>query len=459
MAAQTAEKLVAADAELIRLAARVTYGANRQTLEAAESLGYEGFLDWQLDYESIDDGGLESLLADRLPTLTMDAAELAAFLREQENANLAQREMAIATIVRKAFSPCQLYERMVEFWTDHFNVAVSNAALAFLKPLEDREVIRPLAMGRFEPLLQADAKSPAMLYYLDNFNNTAAGPNENYARELMELHTLGAGGGYDENDVKEAARVFTGWTIRRPADFAFNPLAHDWGEKQILSLHLPAGGGVSDGEQLLAFLAGHESTASHLATKLSRRFVSDQPGLGLVERVAEAFLASGGDIRVMLRAVLLDSEVRQAAPAKLKRPNEFLAGALRGLEVTPGAVVVREIFESLQAAGHLPFQWPAPNGYPDIRGYWQSSTGFLMRFNTALEWSARFSARSALLAEAGSIRGIGRQVDFLADALVPTGISPEARGVLVTQATSVPADQRPATIAALLLAGPDFQWR
>ena len=459
MAAPAAADIGTETAELIRLAERITYGANRRTLAIAERLGYVGFLDWQLEYEAIDDGGLETALAERLPTLTMDAAALAAFIRDREQLARAQRELTIATLLRQAFSPRQLYERMVEFWNDHFNVAITNLATGFLKPLEDRQVMRPLAMDRFEALLQADAKSPAMLYYLDNHNNTAAGPNENYARELLELHTLGVDGGYTETDIKETARVFTGWTFRRPAEFVFNPRAHDWGPKQVLSLDFPGYGGPAEGERLLGHLAGHDATARHLATKLARRFVADQPGAGLVEATAEAFSTSGGDIRATLRRLLTEPAAREAGAVKLKRPNEYLSGVLRGLEVAPDARRLRRVYRALDDAGQAPFRWPAPNGYPDVRDYWQSSAGFMVRFNTAFEWSRGLAGESALLREAAGVADARQQVEMLAGALVPGGLSPASSRAAADYARTLDPAERPAAVAALLLAGPDNQWR
>lgn len=447
------------DAQAIRLAGRVTYGVNRETARIARELGYEGFVDWQLDYENIDDSALEEALHAELPTLSMSAAELANYFRETEMPGVAQRELLVATVLRQAFSPRQLFERMVEFWSDHFNVGVTDVATSTLKPIEDRDVIRPLAMGRFETLLQADAKSPAMLYYLDNFNNTASGPNENYARELMELHTLGVDGGYTEDDVKEAARVFTGWSIRPPGQFVFRRRDHDFGEKQVLGEVFLPGSGRVEGERLLTLLAEHPSTAMHIAFKLARRFVADEPEQALVEDVALAFSSSQGDVRETLRALLLHDSVREAPAQKLKRPNEFVAGALRGLEATGAAGLVRELLSTLDSAGQLPFQWPAPNGYPDIRAYWQSSTGFLVRFNAATEWPERVAGRSPVLGQSQAYRNAAEQVAFLADALLPQGLDQRAQAEIITHVSALPRRDRGAAIAALLLAGPNNQWR
>lgn len=459
MTAQSQLLFSESDVELIRLAGRITYGVNRPTAAAVRELGYEQFVEWQLDYESIDDSELENALTEMLPTLSLSTAELADMLRDGEMEQQARRELLIATQLRQAFSPRQLFERVVEFWSDHFNAPIVNQISGILKPAEVSEVMRPLAMGRFEDLLLADAKNPAMLYYLDNFNNTVDGPNENYARELMELHTLGVNGGYTEDDVKDAARIFTGWTFGRNGTFVFNGRAHDFGQKEVLGEIYPAGRGVSEGNRFLRFLANDPSTATHLATKLIRRFVTDQPDAALVEEIADTFTSNGGDIRETLRTLLLHPDVCAAPPAKLKRPNEFVAGVLRGFEMPPQPNTLRAVFEALETAGQPTYRWPAPNGYPDVRPYWQSSTGFLMRFNAATQWSVAAGERSPLLQEAGKVRGNDQKVSFLAAALVPSGVNKEDQVLIRKHVEKLPRDDRPAAIAALLLAGPDFQWR
>ena len=445
-------------ARLVRLLDRVTYGADPDLLAAAEQLGYEGFVDWQLDFESIDDQPLEDLLHDALPTLSMSQLELARHMFEDENFGAAQRDLVIATMIRRAFSPRQLYERTVEFWSDHFNVPASGTVASYYKFLEDRDMMRERAMGRFADLLAADARSPAMLYYLDNASNTADGPNENYARELLELHTLGVDGGYTESDIKETARVFTGWTIRRPARFAFDAVTHDWGDKHVLG-HDIGGAGVAEGEFLLGRLAEHPSTARFIATKLARRFVADLPGQEVVDAATDAFSATGGDIRATLRALLLHPDVVGQMRLKLKRPNEFTAGVLRKLRPDPGQDVLGAIYQSLSAAGQVPFGWPAPDGYPDEQAHWQSTSGFLMRFNSAYDWTGRLVDGSPVLRAAAQAEHITDQAAILVDALRPEGVTPRTRRIMVRYANGLPEVERPAALAAWLLAGPEAQWR
>lgn len=444
------------DAELVRLVGRLSYGANAALLARARTLGYEGFVDWQLDYEAIDDSWLEAKLAELLPTL--DGEYVAG---SGDDAPQPGRELVIATLARQWASPRQLFERMVEFWNDHFNIYMANKALTYLKPLEDREVMRPHAMGRFPELLLADAKSPAMLLFLDNNSNTKQGPNENYAREVMELHTIGVDGGYDEHDVAEAARCFTGWGIHRPpaVAFQFKPREHDTGAKQVMDLYLPAGGGVEDGEALLAWLAAHPATISRIVNKLCVRFVSDRPPQALVNDIASVFAASGGDIRQTLRALFLHPLVRHAPAEKLERPVNFVARVVRSLQVDGPAIPWRALSGALQSMGQLPFRWPAPNGYPDVRAYWQSSIGFLVRFNLAFGLADALQEQSAVLRQAQALNNQPLElVAWLESALVPAGLDYVSRSRITWYADGLPPASRVAGVAGQLLASPEAQW-
>jgi len=443
---------------LVRLANRITYGANRQLIQVVEALGYEGFVEWQLDDEAIDDSELEGLLQEILPTLAMSPQELFDHVIEEENFGAAQRDLLIATLIRRTFSPRQLFERMVEFWSDHFSVPANNLPEALFKFTEDRDLIRKHAMGSFETLLQGDAKSPAMLYYLDNFSNSASGPNENYARELLELHTMGVDGGYTEDDIKEVARVFTGWAIRPPGYFFFNSLSHDWEPKQVLGEQIQATG-LDEGETVLSMLAGHASTARHVATKLARRFLADIPDQHVIDDVSAAFDSSGGDARETLRTLLLHPLVTGTRAIKFKRPNEFLSGLARALETELTGETLLAMFEVLNSAGQVPFGWPAPDGYPDRREYWQSTNGLLVRFNAAATWTERFAMQSEVLQQAAAIDKPIEQIDFLTESLSPAGLTPATRRRMLRYANKIADQERPAALAAWLLSGPEAQWR
>jgi uncharacterized protein (DUF1800 family) len=333
--------------------------------------------------------------------------------------------------------------------------------------VDDRKVIRPNALGNFRDLLMASVSSPAMLAYLDNVHNVKGQPNENYARELMELHTLGVHGGYDQADVEEVARALTGWRVRlRGLDegqFFFNAEEHDDGQKQILGQVFPAGqGGQQDVAQVVELLANHPSTAQHIATKLVRRFVADEPPTALVERVAQAFLASGGDIKSLLRLIFLSEEFAMAPP-KLKRPYTFLVSALRALngEATYGPALA----SWLQMLGQPLFLWPPPNGYPDVSGAWVAN--LLPRWNFAIRLVAgRIRGMSVPLEqvlEAGQATNVATALDVLAGVILSRPLDEAGQALFGSYVGSGRIDQagirmRLPEAAALMIASPAFQW-
>jgi uncharacterized protein (DUF1800 family) len=376
-AAGGAKRLAAAE----RLIRRATMGWTLAEQRELDELGYDAWLERQLAYEAIDDTEVEAVLAGALPTLAMTPAEILA--RYEGDPESPIFELIIATLLRGIYSPRQLFERMVLFWTDHFNIHLFADTGYLLKPTDDREVIRRYALGSFPELLSASAHSPAMLSFLTNDSNFAGHPNENYAREVMELHTLGAAG-FSEHDVKEVARCFTGWTFAgTPAGpdfgrFRFDQSAHDPGPKSVLGHSIVDSVGASDGLRVIEILAGSGDTARSIATKLLRWFWGYEPRSHHVQQVAGTYLESGGDLRKMVRKILKKNKMKSAKP-KLKRPLHLQTSALRALfaEVGhPGYLV-----EQLLRAGHLPFDWAPPNGYPDSEGYW---SGFILpRWNFA----------------------------------------------------------------------------
>ena len=289
--------------------------------------------------------------------------------------------MRQATLLRAIASERQLLEKMVEFWSDHFNIYSGKGDCAWLKVADDRDVIRKHALGNFRDLLAASASSPAMLVYLDGRANVAGKPNENYAREILELHTLGVGGGYTQRDVMELARALTGWQVRTVFErgrTVFRENVHDPVVKNVLGLRLDSGPDA-DLARVVERLAAHPSTAAFLAKKLCRRFVADDPPAGLVARVAAAFSKSRGDIRQTVSVLLLSDELRDAPP-KFKRPYTYAVSALRhaGARSDAGPGLQR----ALAGLGQLPFDWPTPDGYPDTQEHW--SARMLPRWNFAL---------------------------------------------------------------------------
>ncbi|TDJ33038.1 MAG: DUF1800 domain-containing protein [Gammaproteobacteria bacterium] len=368
--------------EIVQLLNRISYGFLQEELDAAEAMGYAAWVEYQLNYEDIDASELEDILNEFLPTLTMSNAELF----ELEDFGQAYIELKAATLFRQIFSPRQLFERMVEFWGDHFNIYHQDDVTQILKTSDDRDVIRPNALGSFRDMLFASASSAAMVYYLDNFSNTVFGPQENYGRELMELHTLGVDGPYTEEDVIEVARAFTGWTLTDETDdlFTFYAPFHDFEEKVVLGQVIPAGGGIEDGEFVLDLLADHESTANYLAKKLCIRFVADDPPQSIIDKIAQEYLDTGGDIREMMRTLLLSGEFRNNDALKFKRPTDYLMSVIRTLNPNLTDAYFRLIFDFLITLGHLPFQWPTPDGYPDDAVYWTSTNALLNRWNFAI---------------------------------------------------------------------------
>lgn len=360
----------------LRLLSRITFGPTPQEVATASGMRYEDYLEQQLNDESLGEGAVPGMIAP-LRTLRQSPDQL--FNQFEFNVAL---ELITATFVRAAYSPRQLYERMVEFWSDHFNIYVGKSPAGFLKTVDDREVIRRHALGNFREMLQASAKSPAMLVYLDNAFNKVGAPNENYARESLELHTVGVNGGYTQHDVEELARVFTGWSVRNSGSnrgtFVFRAADHDEGAKEVLGLFLPAGGGIRDGELALDHMARHPSTARFIARKLVRRFISESEPAEVVDRVANAFSGSDGDIKTTLRALLARESMQQATP-KFKRPFHLMVDATRRGGATFRLEGGLEAFAL--AMGHLPFYWPAPNGYPDVAPYW--APGLLNRWRYA----------------------------------------------------------------------------
>jgi uncharacterized protein (DUF1800 family) len=307
---------------------------------------------------------------------------------------------------------------MVHFWTDHFNIDPSKGDCRWLKAADDRDVIRTHALGRFADLLRATALSPAMLWYLDGRVNRRAHPedkpNENYARELMELHTLGVKGGYTQQDVMEVARCLTGWTVRHGKFYGngrveFEKHAHDDGEKTVLGTVIAAGGGKGDLDRVLEIVAYHPATARFIATKLCARFIADEPSANAVDAVAKAFADSRGDIKPTLRALFGTADFQDARGNKLKRPLHFVVSALRAtnaestaaegdpLAQLTAALPTEEgkrrkkqerapgLTDYLVRMGHAPFRYPTPDGYPEEATHWQSS--LLWRWNFAVALS------------------------------------------------------------------------
>ena len=358
-----------------RLLDRAGFGARPGDLARARALGREALVERLLRAEEAEEPRL-GLLLSRVDALRMDSMELMDIPKERLLEGL-----RAAAILRATYGANPLRERMAEFWSDHLNVYAHKDDAAFRFGADLEGVARRHALGLFPAVIRSSMRSPAMLAYLDNDRNAGAHPNENYARELLELHTLGVDGGYSQRDVMEVARCLSGWTIenrflRPKGHVRFDAARHDDGPKLVLGHAIPAGGGARDAEAVASIVCDHPATARHLARKLVRRFVGDAPKL--VAEVEKAFARSKGDVRATLRPILEEEEMVDAPPL-LRRPFDLVVAALRATDADTDAG--GSLQAHLRAMGHTPYEWPMPDGYPVRTEAWASA--MLPRWNFA----------------------------------------------------------------------------
>ena len=523
---------------------RITFGARPQDVGRVKQSGIDAFIDEQLHPERLPDSDMRRRL-ERFETLQLTSAELArqyeipavqARLQRQQQqgtnnqpgsnrelgsggqtdssaspgtqppqmadpirqrANLPLVELSEQKVLRAVYSDRQLQEVLTDFWFNHFNVDARKGPTRYMLTEYERDVIRPHVLGRFRDLLEATAKSPAMLFYLDNWMSTdpagphvdrlalagrlgarrgaarrlpnplngvrrpgaddanppepanppaqqrRAGLNENYGRELLELHTLGVDGGYTQKDVTEVARAFTGWTIDRPragGGFRFAPALHDEGRKVVLGHVIEAGGGEQDGETVLDILARHPATARFISTKLARRFVQDDPPKSLVDRMAATYQKTDGDLRAVMTTLLKSPEFMAPAAerAKVKTPFEFVVSALRATNADIRNA--RPLARAVQDLGMPLYQCQPPTGYKDVADAWVNTGALVNRMNIALQLASQQmpGTRIARLPKA--------------DDIVAAGLSAATRSTLARAQTDEQA-------VALALGSPEFQRR
>lgn len=359
---------------------RAGYGARPGDLDRVQEMGADAWIAEQLDWQNIDDR-LCDLRARRFESLYLSPGDCYDYKKE-----ILRQDMIRHTVLRAVYSRRQLYEVMVGFWRDHLNINLEKGDCIYLKPADDMQVVRKHALGRFRDLLRDSCLSPAMLVYLDGKENKKGKksdiPNENYARELLELHTLGVDGGYFQKDVFEAARCLTGWRLKEgwgKGNVYFDPELHDDGRKVVLGHVIPAGGKEADVERLIDIVVGHPSTARHIASKLVRRFVASEPPEALVRSAAETFTATKGDIKAVVGLILKSSEFKFYKGNKFKRPFRFLVSALRATAADTHAK--DELTQYLSRMGQTPFQHPTPDGYPEEELPWLGT--LLWRWNFA----------------------------------------------------------------------------
>ena len=511
------------DKTVLHVMNRIAFGPRPGDVERVKAMGLAAYIEQQLHPERIPDGAVEARLAG-METLTKSPRDLADqyFIPAQQARQQAQQqakadapmaaadakpvrtpeemeaarrqrlvieELSSQKVLRAAYSDRQLEEVMTDFWFNHFNVFAGKGPAQIYLTEYERDTIRPRALGKFRDLLEATAKSPAMLFYLDNWESAdpnapdprelarrrmqermftprarrfpvppprpanpaqnaqqrpKRGLNENYGRELMELHTLGVDGGYTQQDVVEVARCFTGWTITTPrlgGEFRFEPRMHDNGTKLVLGHRIKANGGEHDGEQVLDILASHPSTARFISTKLVRRFVSDTPPPALVSRAAERFRQTDGDIREVLRTILTSPEffAAEAYRAKVKSPFEFVVSAVRATNADVTNAL--PLLQAVRQLGEPLYMCQPPTGYPDRADAWVNTGTLLNRMNFAL----------ALVS--GRMRGVVPQtIDALDASALAGDVSPSTRATLVKT-------RDPKQLAALTLGSPEFQRR
>lgn len=533
------------DKTIISVLNRVGFGARPGDVERVRKIGLERYIDEQLHPSRLSDAEAERRLAG-LTTINLSSREIAeqferpllearrerkqdaaangtstpqekqdpAAMQIQQRANGVIVELSEQKVLRAIYSDRQLQEVLTDFWFNHFNVDARKGRDRFLLTEYERETIRPHVLGNFRELLGATAKSPAMLFYLDNWlsadpngphpangrqpgfarpgfgvrprarifppsasgqppqqaNNRRNGLNENYARELMELHTLGVDGGYTQKDVTEVARAFTGWTIGNPRQgglFHFEPRIHDDGEKVVLGHKLKAGGGASDGEQVLDILVSQPSTAKFISTKLARRFVSDTPSPALIDRMAARFKETNGNLTAVMTLLLTSPEF--LAPdtyrAKVKTPFEFVVSAVRAT----GADIVdaRPLVRSLQEMGMPLYQCQPPTGYKDTADAWTNTGALVSRMNFALALtSGRMPPPSSPERGPAVRQAFGRPgrgfVDITPSSLESWQTSVEAalgQDLSPTTRATTAKAATPAQRIALVLGSPEFQRR
>jgi uncharacterized protein (DUF1800 family) len=505
------------DRTIVHVLNRLGFGPASGDVERVRRMGLAAYIDGQLHPERNADGAIAGRLA-HFQTLTKSTRELAqdyfvpALMLRRQQQRLAQppngspqdpemgkremrtpeqldairaersvlAELSQQKVIRAAYSERQLEEVLVDFWFNHFNVFAGKGQTRLYLTEYERDAIRPHVLGRFRDLLGATAHSPAMLFYLDNWQSAAPaeaqqmmgparrrrvqmpparqnrrrGLNENYARELMELHTLGVDGGYTQKDVQEVARAFTGWTIDAPrlgGGFRFEPRMHDDADKTVLGHRIKAGGGKQDGEQVLDILAAHPSTARFIATKLARRFVADTPPPALVDRAAARFRDTKGDIREVVWTIVTSPEFFDAAAyrAKVKTPFEFVVSAVRATDADMSGAL--PIVQALRDLGMPVYGCQPPTGYADRADAWVNTGALLNRMNFAVSLTE------------GKLRGItpgarargGDPVqarDALMESALAGDVSEPTRST-IAKATDVPQ------AIALILGAPEFQKR
>ncbi|HVA63665.1 MAG TPA: DUF1800 domain-containing protein [Terriglobales bacterium] len=390
--------------------------------------------------------------------------ELAYFLMPQQVTNL---DLLGAKVLRAVYSKRQLEDVLTDFWFNHFNVFIGKGQDRTLVTSYERDAIRPHVLGKFRDLLLATAESPAMLFYLDNWQSVdpkvnQRGINENYGREVMELHTLGVDGGYTQKDVTEVARCFTGWTIRQPlrqATFFYNDRLHDHGAKVVLGVKIPAGGGMSDGLKVMDILARSPATAHHISYELAQRFVADDPPPALVDRMAATFLRTDGDLRQVMETMIHTPEFWQPTyfRDKVKSPLETVVSSVRAL----GADVSNptRLTQIIAAMGQPLYAKQPPRGYRPTGGQWAADLTARLNFVEMLAANRIPGVQVDLTPFAPASAPLATVEQNFYQALLQDHVSANIQTQIAQHMATVPGlpPAKAMQIAALVLGSPDFQ--
>lgn len=476
--ADAAAPLATNDQDL-HLLRRATYGPTRAGLAELRRIGRPAWLERQLRPSSIDDRACDQLIASRFPRLawSMDKA-----WNDLDFGWDLMFDVGVSTVARAVWSERQLFETMVDFWSNHLNVSNPSDNGWYCRHDYDRTVIRRHALGRFSDMLLASAEHPAMLLYLNNAESSKEDPNENYGRELLELHSVGVDAGYGEDGMWNSTLIMTGFGIDWDTGrFRFSTDDHHTGRVKVLGFsarNRSAKQGRELGRAYVRYLARHPATARHLARKLCLRFVSDDPPPALVDALAATYLRNGTAIVPVLRALFASSAFRDAVGAKVRRPFQDLTATLRILGMGPdasGTEGLQGLYWMIEGFGDLPLAWPQPDGYPDHADAWRSAGGTLNRWNMHMSLAAHWWPSSLSLPPLERMlpeplpKTHGSLVDALAKRLLFRTMSKAHRDAVlgflgVNANTPLSADSEAVTwrlssVVALILDSPYFQVR
>ncbi|MCZ3388991.1 MAG: DUF1800 domain-containing protein [Actinomycetia bacterium] len=443
-ASRPGRDFVPADQHL-HLLRRATYGPTPASLDYLKTKGISTWLDQQLSPATIDDAAFQKQLHNKFPWLSWSIPDVIKRVPEGQKWPF-MTELSMASIARATWSRRQLYEVMCEFWSNHLHITCPSDKVWFARHDYDASVIRKHALGTFEDMLIASAKHPAMLTYLNNAESSRSDPNENYGRELLELHTVGIAGGYTEKEMFDSALIMTGFTLNPVSRlYRYDTYAHYTGPVSVLGFDRP-NTRQNEGEQLgidyLRHLARHPTTARHLSRKLWIRFISDTPDQAFVDELAQVYLDNGTAIKPVLRHLFLSDAFTVSVGQKLRRPYEDVIATMRLLGYRPEAgsrtTGLRTLQWMVTELGQAPFAWALPDGYPDDGASWLSAGSTLNRWNRHLAFASHWGAAEFPMPPLRSLlpaklpRTYGDMLDALARRLVFRTIEDRHKQVILT---------------------------